>query len=498
MTFVANAAPVIVAEGSPLTSQTLELPVSYMSTGGFSQTQIYSDSTVTVPAGLPLNLGAGGALQVIAPRINIGSSILAPDGSIELENTATTASIAGGVSRLGIDIAAGVTFDVRGQWTNNSLYAPASAVAPVYENGGQIDLSLTSTFDPHDTFGGALVLGNNVNLEASGGAWVQATGSVVGGTGGAITINASPYQSALEVGTNVSLSAFGVQGAEGGSFSLAAPRIAVSQGNGTWAAAQSIDDLTKPGGVFDVGAALFSQDGFSSVTLNATAPVLANATTNDVLTVDAGTTINAQTQSLQLTSGYLKVGSASSVQGLVQIQTLPEAERNPYSLTLEVVPAGVADPLVTTIGDLDILAGSTIIADPLSKISLLGEGSILVNGALHAPGGSIFAQLNAPDTLTDPGYLPNQRIEIESQAVLDVSGTTILTPNTLNLPLRHRASRRYGHSRNPPRRCDHGRRLIDRHPGRERPARCPNRRWGSHPAIVHAGKCRRPPTGGVC
>jgi filamentous hemagglutinin family protein len=435
--FANNVPPVVVAEGAPFTQQTLDLPVSYITSGGFSQTQIYSDSTVTLPSGVPLNLGAGGLLQIIAPRINIDSNIQALGGTIDLANTATTASLAGDVSRLGIDIGSGVTLDVRGQWTNDYQYAPSGAVAPAYQNGGKIDLSLSAPtiYDPHDTSGGELVLGNNVTLEASGGAWIQATNTVVGGTGGTISLNAAPYQSALQVGSDVSLSAFGVQGAMGGTFSLNAPRIAVGQGTGTWATAQDVDDLTTPGGVFNVGAALFSQDGFSTVTLTATAPVLANATTNDVLTVNAGTNINAQAESLELTTGYLSRQSGGTIQAFSQTKLLPEADRNPYTLNLQVTPDGDNVPETTVIGDLDIQAGATITADPGSTIALTGQGSILVNGALHAPGGTISAELDKPDTLIDPGFLPNQRIELGSQAVLDVSGTTILTPNSLNLTL---------------------------------------------------------------
>jgi filamentous hemagglutinin len=441
--FAATVSPAVVAEGAPYTQQTLDLPISYITSGGFTQTQIYSDSSVTLPAGLPLNLGVGGSLQIVAPRINIDSNIEALSGTIDLESTATVASLAAGAPRTGIDIGTGVTLNVSGQWINDSTYSPSAVIAPAYQNGGTIDLSLTSTYDAHDTFGGQLVLGNNVSLLASGGAWVEPTNTVAGGSGGSISLDASPYEAALQVGSNVSVSAFGVQGALGGSFSLAAPRIAVSQGNGTWATAQDVDDLTKPGGVFDVGAALFSLDGFSKVTLTATAPVLATATTSDVLTVDAGTTINAQAESLELSPGYLARTSGGTVQGFSQAQTLPESERNPFSLTLQVIPDGSNDPGSTVIGNLDIQAGASITADPGlanaaapgSIINLTSQGSILINGALHAPGGTINAEIDAPDTLTDPGFLPNQRIEIGSDGVLDVSGTTVLTLNSLNLPL---------------------------------------------------------------
>ena len=439
VTFVANASPVIVAEGAPLPPQVLQLPTSYITSGGFTQTQIYSDSIVTLPTGLPLNLGAGGSLAVVAPHILIGSDIEAAGGNIDLQSAQTAAYVATGLPRMGIDITNGVTLDVRGQWTNDSPDAPASAVAPAYQNGGQIDLSLTSSFSPLAT-GAALVLGNNVSLEASGGAWVEANNTVLGGTGGKITLDATPYQSALQVGSNVSLDAFGVQGAAGGSFTLAAPRITIDQGTaGVWAPAQQVDDLLKPGGTFDIGASLFSQFGFSSVSLTATAPLTpvppaTTVTSTDVLTVETGTSISAQAESLQLIPGYLTRASGGGVESFTQAQLLPEAMRNPYTINLQVVPA-TTDPHSTVIGDLLVQQGASITADPGSTLTLTGEGSVVIDGTLRAPGGTITAQITAPDTFVDPGYLPNQVLELGAQGVLDVSGTTILTPNSLNLPL---------------------------------------------------------------
>lgn len=439
VTFSTSTTPIVVAEGAALPVGTLQLPVSYITSGGFATTQIYSDSTVTVPAGLPLNLGAGGSLQVVAPRINVNSDITALGGTIDLQSAQSAYYASAGLPRPGIDIGDGVTLNVSGQWTNDSTLARSTSITSTYQNGGTIDLTLAdptsaTTYSVYST-GGALMLGNNVTLEANGGAWVQATNTVVGGAGGTIALNASPYQSALQVGTNVSVEGFGVKGAAGGSFSLLAPRIEVVQGNGSWAAAQGIDDLLAPGEAFKVGAGLFSRDGFSQVTLEATAPVLASAVNGDLLTIDAGTVINAQAETLALTSSYVTRQSGGTVQGFTQVETLPEAQRNPYTLKLYVLPAGT-DPTTTNGGEgnLDIQAGVSITTDPRSTIALETQGSILLDGTLRAPDGTITATIDNP-TISDYGYLASQGIVLGSQAVLDVSGTVVSTPNSLNLAL---------------------------------------------------------------
>src|SRR5262249_22254643 len=150
-------------------------------------------------------------------------------------------------------------------------------------DGGKISLALTPPPSVREP-GGEIVLGDGVNLFANGGAWLKPTGSLSGGQGGTINIDASPWGAALDVGNNVGLSAFGVQGDQGGQFSLAAPVINVSQGNGTWAAAQRVDysppdasgvtdptpptdDEPKVPPAFELGASLFSKYGFSSVSL---------------------------------------------------------------------------------------------------------------------------------------------------------------------------------------------------------------------------------------
>jgi filamentous hemagglutinin len=437
LSFATSVAPIIVADGTPLPPQPLQLPVSYLS-NGFAQTKIYDDTSVTLPAGLPLNLGAGGALLVQAPRVVIDSSIEAPGGTIALNSVQTASYPTTGAPRLGIDIGTGVTLDVRGQWTNDSalqsLYSPT--LAPTYQNGGTIALSLTSPLST-PTFGGELSIGNDVSLRASGGAWILPNNTIVGGAGGQISLDATPYQSALELGRHVELDAFGVQGAQGGAFTLGAPRITVGPG-GTWAGAQSVDSLANPTQAFQVGAGLFSQNGFSSITLLAAGPESTGTVNGDVLTVSAGTAITAQAESLQLASGYLMRPTGGTVEDFSQAQLLPVSHQKPYSITLEVAPSVSEQALQNfSIGALDIQSGASVSLNPNagSGISLIGQGSVLIDGKLRAPGGTITAQLQAPNLVLDPGYLPDQLIELESHGVLDVSGAVVLTPNSQNLNL---------------------------------------------------------------
>jgi len=107
--FTPGPTPVSIPDGTPLPVVPLQLSTAYISSGGFANTQIYSDGSVTLPQGLPLDLGAGGSLQIVAPRISIGSDIQALGGSITLLNALSAVYQSASEPRLGIDVASGVT-----------------------------------------------------------------------------------------------------------------------------------------------------------------------------------------------------------------------------------------------------------------------------------------------------------------------------------------------------------------------------------------------------
>jgi filamentous hemagglutinin len=427
-----NPTPVVVADSVALPQQTLQLPASYLTSDGFTNTQIFSNTNVTLPAGLPLQLNPGASLQVLAPHIEIDSNISVLGGSLSFESVLTVASLLANPPQLGVGVGNGVTLDVSGQWTNDSLLAGGLGTAPPFQNAGSINLQLTAPDSQ-------LVLGNAVSLKANGGAWLNSSGSLVYGTGGAITLDASPAPDAVQFGQGTLVEAFGTGTATGGSFSLAAPRIEISQGNGSsWNTAQRVDDVNSSAQVLDIYAPLFSQYGFSSISLTATGAAESSAT-NDVLSVAAGTTITAQGRSLQLDPGYQTIVSGGTVAGLTHAVTLPEYSRTPVNVSLNVLREADDFLLVTApIGNLDIQAGASILADPGASISLTGVGSIFIDGTLRAPGGTISVQIpslaSSPSNgIFDLGYQPGQGIELASQAVLDVSGTTVLTPNTQGL-----------------------------------------------------------------
>jgi filamentous hemagglutinin len=443
--FVPQPIPIVVGDNTPLIPQPLLLPTAYLTSGGFTSTKIYSNGVVTLPAGVPLNLNPGGSLLIDAPRVDIDSNITAAGGTIELETALTIGAADSDIARLGIDIGDGVTLDVSGQWTNDYSLALAGSMGTgqILQNGGIISLSAGSGAGignaPTPVFGSELVIGNDVALRANGGAWLQSNDTLTGGKGGSITLSDAPLQAALQLGSGAELEAFGVAGGAGGSFTLTAPRLLITNGGATWAPAQRVDDLAPagaaaPGGVFDVSNSLFDRDGFSSVTLIANGPMTAQAANTDILTLASGTTITAQTQTLALLPTYTTQPTGANLDGFAQPNTLPVGIRPVTNVSLSVAPTA-DDASLLDVGLLDIQAGASIVADPGASIALSGVGGVYVDGTLSAPGGAIALATQAPIGTPDPGYLPNLRIELGPQAVLDAGGTFVPTLNNQNLAL---------------------------------------------------------------
>jgi filamentous hemagglutinin family protein len=432
VSFATTPTPIVVADGAALPVQTLQVPTSYLTSDGFTNTTIYSNTSITLPAGLPLQLTPSASLTLIAPRIDVDSSLSAVDGHFWFENVLSTAATGAGTPRPGVGIGDSVTLNVSGQWTNDDIFADGVGTAAALQNAGSIKVQLTAP-------GSELVLGNNVSLLANGGAWLESGGTLAYGTGGSITLDASPAQAAVQFGAGTVVQGFGAGTAAGGSFSLLAPRIEVSEGNSSWTQAQRVDDLNSTTGpVLDLYAPLFSDYGFSTISLTATGAVESYAT-NDVLTVTSGTTINAQTSTLQLNSNYFGVPTGAALSGFTQVNLLPLYERPAESVSLSVLRLSDDEILGNTnFGVLDVQAAVSIVADPGATIALAGEGGVTIGGTLRTLGGTITVSVpsaiavdpSSSADVTDPGYQPTIGVDLAPTAVLDVSGTTVLAPNS--------------------------------------------------------------------
>lgn len=421
VTFSREGALISVGDDSPLPPlQTLLLPTEYLNRG-FTRTAIYSNGTITVPEDTPLNLAAGSSMELTGQRVDILADITSTGGRITATSVLTEGTPVVQPERAGISVADGVTLDVRGNWTNDALSALTDPFGrpstSVLADGGTIAL-ITKAQDAE------LVIGDQVQLLADAGAWLQRDGTLRGGNGGSIEISAAGLRNAIEIGNALTVQAFGAAGANGGRFSLTAPRIEVGSGL-AWIEPQRLDPLEDDLEFLSLGASLFSDHGFAKVSLTATGTVDREVDT-DALRIAGDTQIQARVRALQLNESSNDAASATNISSLGTVVLPDEIERDAMSLAFNVDPTGNDAP--ARIGGLTLARGASINADAGSSIAFTSVGGIDILGDITARGGSIAMKVENPDTGNDLGYRPDVGLHIGSESRLDVSGTSVYAP----------------------------------------------------------------------
>ncbi len=420
---VNSVSPVIVDPSASLPSDLpVQLSTQLLGAGGFTHLQISSNDKITVPNGVPVDIAPGGSLSLLAPLIEVGSSIKIPAGTIQASSAPSWSSPAG-TAGLGIFVGDGVHLDVDGMWTNDSLVpVTTTPTGLALSNAGSVSLN-------QGVFQGTLSLGSGVQLLADGGALQSRSGAPVGGRGGAISI-VGTAGGTVQMGSSDAVEAFGVQGALGGTFTLEVPRLQISSGDSTWARAQSVDSDPLSTDVFKIDSALFSNFGFSSFTLTADGPAPSSGASRDTLTVLPQTAIDLRARTLMLNANANQQSSGSSLLNFATPTLLPAYLRSASQLTLQSAPG-----LITSaqIGDLSVGANASIVADPGSAITLASVGNLNFNGKINAPSSTVNLNILNPGESFNPGFVPTQQIDVGPAASINVAGTVVYQPQTTGL-----------------------------------------------------------------
>ncbi|MEJ1964400.1 MAG: filamentous hemagglutinin family protein [Gammaproteobacteria bacterium] len=446
--FVESATPLVVADGAALRgSSTLELPVDFLRDGGFTRTEIYSNGTIEVALPGPLQLRPGSSFSLLGHRVDVRSDVIAPSSTISI-TSALTAGIPGlTLPDRGINIADGVTLDVRGTWTNDALevangVSPDQLVTPVFRDGGKIRLT-------SDWIDSSLRLGDDVNLLASGGGWMKASGSVVGGRGGEIALLGGMQNASFDIGANTQIEAFGGSGAAGGTFRFEAPRIQIGNGD-AWVAPTekprpisiAAADPGEPDGdapppntpTAVLGSALFTDFGFANFVINASGTI---GTDQDptALAILPGTALTPRVSTLRFSADARDSRTGGTVEAFSSVYTPLDGSRAPVSVAFSVVePRRYLSSVSKQLGVLELAEGAHIYTDAGSTVRFSSPGGIRLAGEVVAPSGTISATLGNP-TSTDfeAGFVPSLGIDVLASARLDVSGIRQLQPNDAGL-----------------------------------------------------------------
>lgn len=333
-----------------------------------ARTQTAPGGTLTIPAGVEVNLGDGGSFTFTGKRADIDGVVVAAGGRVSVSALDVPCSgPACGEAPLDhpnrVRLGEAGLIDVAGRWTNEwQADGPRRSL-----NGGQVRLE-----------GFEVVAEPGSLVDVSGGARLEASGTkVTGGKGGSITIDVSrpgapPGTPEERLSLGGTLSGYGV--GAGGSLTLNTP-FAVVIGD-------ALPGDAGPG-AFLVTPDTFTQGGFSAYSIKG----------GRSLTVAGGTIIVPSAETLRVPELPREVPGGIHLSRVSLREVLPAGQRAPMTLALSSQPNELFrdDTMGLAVG-----SGASIQMEPGSTVSLATFTGLRMDGEIRAPGGKI--QLLAAET----------------------------------------------------------------------------------------------------
>jgi filamentous hemagglutinin len=350
---------------------------------------------LTIPAGVNVDLGGRGSFSFTGKGVEIAGTLRAAGGTLALQALDLPAAQPGqpelGYGALAradlptIHLAPTGILDASGDWTNERLDGASGARPPV--SGGAITLTSTN-----------LLLDTGSLLAVGGGARLDATGrTLTRGNGGSLALDVTrPYTSSLNpaiqtdpfygrlvLGSTLEGYALGT----GARLAIATPYDVTIVG--TPPADGGPPRLFTPGFAADavagaLGADFFTRGGFASFALVAERGI----------TLTAGTVLHPSTETLVVPERLAEIPGGTRFADFAPRQVLPEALRQPMSLSLSTAPVRpISADFGATPGagamDLVVEAGARLQLDTGSSVALSATGTLYVDGVIQASAGSI-------------------------------------------------------------------------------------------------------------
>lgn len=380
----------------------------------FDTVAINVNGRVRIDEDVRLEGAPGSSLLVRAPQIEVAGDVSLPGGTITLRPTYTQrpASPDLGPDALGVTVRSGATLSTRGSWINNAS-ADGAFVGPALPSGRQNVAADGSTTTTSTLNGGSVtiaatdvsttLLERGAVLDVGGGGSIDRNRRLTAGNGGSLTIANGLSSASSSDWMHATLD--GYAAGTGGKLVLSTPRVEIDAATANGVLPDNTTRLLPE---------LFSDHGFSSITVN----------TTQGIDVKAGAAIDLQQRNL-VVDPVAAVGLATGgdLRTVASVQRLADDLRAPTNLTLATAGAGsVAGSAVLTMAE-----GARITADPKAKITLSAVDGLQVDGRIAAPGGDIVLKLNAPVNVGAPD------LRIGETADLSVAAAFVAKPNANGL-----------------------------------------------------------------
>jgi filamentous hemagglutinin family protein len=380
------------------------ISAAQINASGLGKLAIGSNQELVVDDEANLNLPQLASVSFMAAGakgMTLGGSIRSEGGSVSaqtLELRSSSPFLNGQSTPLGtLTLKAGQAIDVSGSWVNQRLDGTAVAAAVA---GGSVSLKS----------GHGLVLAEGSSIDVSGGATMASTGAVKGSNAGSIVLSSNSSATVAEanldpVTLGASLQGYGLS--SGGSLSITAGSVQLVNSTGT---GSNVAQGSKASDLL-IGAGFLTEGGFQNYTLNGLRS----------LSVSAGTTLAPRMNNWVATVAARTLATGSKVSRGMQVQQLADGLRSATNLTLS--STGSAN---INSGVLIMAKGAQVLADAGAKVKLTANETVEMDGAIKAAGGqvSILQEKSFAEPSTDG------RLHIGSDALVDVSGTTVYTPGS--------------------------------------------------------------------
>lgn len=368
----------------------LFLPADLFATGGLNRITVLSGGRVEVPENVELELAPGGEVEVVATEVAFNGELDAPAADVSLTARLT------GPGQPSLVLGRGSVIDVRGMWVNDTeLLNPQGATGPVFVDGGRVRIEGTGS-------SGEVRIEQGSRIDAGGGARLRADSSVEAGGGGDVSV-VSDFLNATELVLDGDIRGLALE--RGGSLSLLGSGFVIGEGPGT-----------APGPALSLDPGFFERFGFTAHELTATHTGIA---------VSRNVSVPLRARNLELTGGFNTQPTGADLRGFTRETTLPELERVPVSLAMELASEEGASPDARV----EVGEGAALRADPGGRIALASDTTLVVDGTLAAPAGDIELTVNPGEG----GFRADQAIWLGPAGRLLAPAVAQLEPNDLGL-----------------------------------------------------------------
>ncbi len=379
---------------------------------GFGTVELNANGRIVVPANVRIASSVGGELILRAPQIDIGGDIRLPAGNLAIRPVLSPIDPISpelGTVAERVIVRSGADLSTAGAWLNNSnpdgsfVGAPAPSGRLLADgsgtkraiDGGNITIQIDDV--NHQTR-----LARGASLDVGGGASIASNQRVTGGRGGKLSIANGTANQTTSDWLQADLRGFAIGNGGELSLSLAQAVIDVDGANGVL-----------PSGTTRLGAGLFSELGFSKISVVA----------SDAIDIVAGTALKVQQKNLVVDSGLAaQLQTGADLTSVADLQLLPDSQRSAASIVLNAKGGG--QPLTAV---LTLNKDASISTDARGEVSLSAVNGLSIDGRISAPGGKIGVTLNGPADLTAPD------LRVGSAASISAAGVFVRMPDDRGL-----------------------------------------------------------------